>query len=339
MTTIDRFAAHYHSFNNISPARATEQINLLRAFEVHAGIPLEQADDSHVRAFLGKLINDGQHPNTVRKKRGMILPFYGWCFDERIVSAEVLMRVQRVKNPRGATSSSTPKPYTRKEMIAFWAGLDKAWPLAPDERLKRWRQGVARYRRVARHCMNLQINCISHLALHAGMRRDEIYYADLADIHYDNAYVVVRHSARKNTQGTVKPREVPMTAELSDAIQRWLEIRELVLKSGPVRRKHARPWLSLASNQKKNGWMTPMSHERFGELLGTIPPGFELHRLRHTCATEWLRAGMDIELVKELLGHAKLQQTLAYAEIIKTDLEKGMNGAVANFSTAVGRSS
>jgi hypothetical protein len=103
LTTIEKFVRTYHPYHDISAGRATEQRKTLLAFEAHAGVPIEQADDAHLRAFLAKLVADGLHVNTVRKKRGMIVPFYGWCFDERLVSAEVLMRVTRVKPPRGAT--------------------------------------------------------------------------------------------------------------------------------------------------------------------------------------------------------------------------------------------
>lgn len=337
LTTIERFVQTYHPYHDISAGRGIEQRKTLLAFEAHAGVPIEQADDAHLRAFLAKLIADGLHVNTVRKKRGMIVPFYGWCFDERLVSAEVLMRVSRVKPPRGSTGESTPRPYTRPEIRRFWEDLDASWARVPDERLRRWRGGRARYRRVARHCMHVQINAIAHLALHAGLRRDEIFNAGLADIHYDNAYVVVRHGARKNPQGQPKPREVPMTVGLEGALREWLDLREEILAKAPPKRRHDSPWLSLASNQAKDGWVTPMRHERFAELLTTIGGGYVLHRLRHTCGTEWLRSGLPLEQVKELLGHSRLQQTLAYAEILSTDLEKGMGGVAVDFQMAVGR--
>jgi site-specific recombinase XerD len=337
LTAIEKFVRAYHPYHDISPGRATEQRKTLLAFEAHAGVPIEQADDAHLRAFLAKLVADGLHVNTVRKKRGMIVPFYGWCFDERLVSAEVLMRVTRVKPPRGATGDSLPRPYKRTEIRLFWADLDASWPRVPDERLRRWREGRARYRRVSNHCMNAQINAVAHLALHAGLRRDEIFRAGLKDIHYDNAYVVVRHGARKNPQGQPKAREVPMTVGLEGALREWFDLREVILAQAPLERRHESPWLSLASNQPKDEWVKPMRHDRFAELLATVGEGYMLHRLRHTCGTEWLRSGLPLEQVKELLGHGRLQQTLAYAEILATDLEKGMGGVAVDFQMAVGR--
>lgn len=47
--------------------------------------------------------------------------------------------------------------------------------------------------------------------------------------------------------------------------------------------------------------------ERVG-LLGLATP----HRLRHACATELLRTGVDIRTVQELLGHESVETTMVY---------------------------
>jgi site-specific recombinase XerD len=337
-TTIERFTETYHAYHEISADRRREQCKVLADYQAHAGVGLRKTTDKHLRAYLASLVASGQHPNTVRKKRSMILAFYGWCFDERLISAEVLMRARRVQNPRGATGGSLPKPYSREEIAQFWVDLDASWPRAADERyLRRWRKGTSRYRKVANHCMHVQIEAICHLALHAGLRRDEIYRAGLRDLHYDNAYIVVRHGARKNRQGQPKPREVPMTIGLERALHDWFELREEIMLTVPRDERHESPWLCLAANQAQDVWVRPMRHERFAELLTTIGSGYQLHRLRHTCGTEWLRNGLALEQVKTLLGHSRIQQTLAYAEILKGDLEEGMGKVAIDFQKAVGR--
>ena len=42
-----------------------------------------------------------------------------------------------------------------------------------------------------------------------------------------------------------------------------------------------------------------------------------LHNLRHTAATEFLRAGMSLEVVREILGHLDLATTEIYAKILQ----------------------
>jgi integrase len=336
VSIIERFHADYDAYHDITPARSNERQRLLLEFEAFAGVPIEKSDETHLAAFLSKLIGDGLHANTVRKKRAMILPFFGWAFDRRLFSAEDFERMRRVPAPRGSTAASRPNPYDRTEITQMWVDLNTSWPVPKPILVKRFWRGTSRYRRVDSLFMRTQLNAIIHLALHAGLRRDEIYYAGLDDIHYDNAYVVVRHAARKNARGEAKPREVPMTVGLNDSLREWIELRAKLMRVAPKRSRHKTPWLCLAKNGPQNLWFQPMRHPRFEEILTTVGPGYRLHRLRHTCGTEWLRAGLPIEQVQVLLGHSRLQQTLAYAEILTGDLGVGMSKAVANFQRRMG---
>jgi integrase len=58
--------------------------------------------------------------------------------------------------------------------------------------------------------------------------------------------------------------------------------------------------------------------KRFKEIARTC--GIEdlhLHNLRHTAATEFLRAGMSLEAVREILGHVDLSTTEIYAKMLQ----------------------
>jgi|WetSurMetagenome_2_1015567.scaffolds.fasta_scaffold20423_2 site-specific recombinase XerD len=47
-----------------------------------------------------------------------------------------------------------------------------------------------------------------------------------------------------------------------------------------------------------------------------------LHQLRHTYATELLRAGASLPAVKELLGHRTIEMTLRYVQVSQIDLQR-----------------
>jgi len=47
--------------------------------------------------------------------------------------------------------------------------------------------------------------------------------------------------------------------------------------------------------------------------------------LRHYAATNWLRAGMNIKIVQELLGHSQLSTTEIYHHITEEDKARAMN--------------
>lgn len=60
------------------------------------------------------------------------------------------------------------------------------------------------------------------------------------------------------------------------------------------------------------------AHQRTPEAFAADPDPVTIHRLRHTYATERLRAGVSLVAVRKLLGHQNLQTTLRYADL---DLE------------------
>lgn len=312
---LDRFASEYQNYHGLSPERSRQQRKTLTQLTEFAGkeTPLDcTAND--LRGYLASLIEE-MHVNTIRWKLGMVKPFYKWGFQADLYPAEELMRLGDVKPPKGATGSSTPKPYSPKELAAFWDALSARFPL--DERFDYWferyRAGKSRWRRLADHAERLQAEAIFSLALEGGLRRIEIFTATIENIHPDNSVIVVPQRGER-PNGKDKPREVAYTRRARDAVYAWLDLRA---RLGIA---HDRPWIMAAKTERLDQIGEPMSFESFKNLPHRIGP-FEYHRFRHTCATLWLRSGMKLEIVQRMLGHSTLQQTLAYAELVAEDIE------------------
>jgi site-specific recombinase XerD len=51
------------------------------------------------------------------------------------------------------------------------------------------------------------------------------------------------------------------------------------------------------------------------------------HQLRHSYATEMLRAGVSLPALKELLGHKSLRMTLRYVQVTQNDLQREFHAA------------
>ena len=51
-----------------------------------------------------------------------------------------------------------------------------------------------------------------------------------------------------------------------------------------------------------------------------------VHTFRHTAATRWLRAGMKIEEVQHLLGHASIEQTMEYVTLASDEIAERAAG-------------
>ena len=51
--------------------------------------------------------------------------------------------------------------------------------------------------------------------------------------------------------------------------------------------------------------------------------------LRHTAATNWIRAGVDIDVVRTLLGHASLASTTIYLHAQDKDKRRAVAAVAA----------
>lgn len=325
MDIIEQFGREYWTYRGISDLRRREQRARLLQFEGFLAKPLTEATSRDVEQFLASLIEDHKlSPGMVNKVRGMISPFYGWAVTVGLVGADVGAAIRAVRSPRANEIPTLPRPYTRHELDAFYAELEQRLPRASEITLGRWRAGRAGYKRVYRHGMRLQVEAITGLALYCGLRRNEMWSIDLDDIAPENEYIVVRFG-----KDNPDPVPVPYPAELRKIIRTWLAWRA---ELGP---EHDRPWLSLQSHSG-NGPTTPMHRGRFYGLLNDLlDGGWTYHRFRHTCGTEWLRAGMPIEKVRQLLRHRDISMTLRYAEVAKQDVARSMVKAEPHFVAAV----
>ncbi len=306
-----RFEKGYQRYNGLTEERIRRQRRTLVQFEEFAGKPLIDCDSDVFASWLASLVEEGLHVNTVRKKGNEVRPFFGWAYGAKLIDGERYMAIRSVKNPKGATGRSTPKPYSAKELKLWRKELNDRLPFHSDFKLGYWRTGRAKFRRVAVHFQRVQVEAIVGLALHCGLRRSEIRALSIDDMHPENEYIVVREGKGG------KYREVPHTKRSRELVQAWLEHRE------ELKPDHSDPWLSLSANEPEGYWLKPMNVKRYEKIVSQVG-NWQLHRFRHTCGTNWLRAGMRLELVQKLLGHATLEQTLAYAELVKGDVQKAM---------------
>lgn len=328
MDLIEQFAGHHFVLNQISEERARRAKIILAEFQEYLGGDLLSATPDKLESWMASKVQAGYHVNTIRWWLNMMRPFFRWAWQAGHLDADTWLRLKDVSPPRGAVAQGEPNPYTRKEIDALWLAVADRHPLRSPNALRRWSRR-ARYKRpprwpsVASHGRRLQTEAVISLALYCGLRRNEIFLLSIDDVHPDNQYIVV---SGKRSDHREKPRPVPYNEAAREAVTRWLEFRRT------LHIKHHRAlWLCLRGERYRE----PMYRTQFGGLLTAF--GYEFHRLRHTCATERLRAGMPLEVLQRFLGHANIQQTLGYAKIVAKDIEVQAAKNDEAFMKAVGR--
>ncbi len=71
-------------------------------------------------------------------------------------------------------------------------------------------------------------------------------------------------------------------------------------------------------------WHPDTTSHRFHELAKEQSVDAKLHDLRHSAATYMLNSGIQIQVVKEILGHAHLSTTMIYSHVLDQIADKEM---------------
>ena len=135
----------------------------------------------------------------------------------------------------------------------------------------------------------------------AGLRISEAVGLEVADLRLEGDQPSLRVVRGK----WGKSRIVPVHPELAAAFRSAMAF-------GNVRRG------AIFEVTRSTGWRWLKAALTRAEALGAIPPGRRVatHTLRHSAARHWLSEGDPINHVSKWLGHASLQSTLIYLEIL-----------------------
>jgi integrase/recombinase XerD len=136
----------------------------------------------------------------------------------------------------------------------------------------------------------------------AGLRVGEASRLLLSDIDSDRMMIHIRQSKYN------KDRYVPLSPIVLEGLQKYCTAYHPVdyLFNGS---KRGTP-ITTASIR----WVICESARKCG-----FRKGISVHTLRHTYATHLLEFGMDIVSIKELLGHARIETTMIYLHVAKSN--------------------
>jgi site-specific recombinase XerD len=136
--------------------------------------------------------------------------------------------------------------------------------------------------------------------LRTGMRIGELLTTTVNEVLIEERKILI-YEAQKNRLGRV----VYLSDDAIDALKAWLRKRD-----------PRKDYLFYAQGRKTMCYTTARTiFHRYLLKAGLAHKGYSLHSLRHTFATELLNAGMRLECLQVLLGHASLQMTRRYARL------------------------
>jgi len=147
------------------------------------------------------------------------------------------------------------------------------------------------------------LTAIVLLALNTGLRKGEIFNLQATDLDWMLAQLTVRGESDQKLEGSKsrQTRYVPLNPEARTTLQAW-----------------------QAATAATSGYVFPGDDgERLIDVKKAWLPvvkaakltNFTFHDLRHTFASKLVMAGVDLNTVRELLGHSDIKMTLRYAHL------------------------
>ena len=158
------------------------------------------------------------------------------------------------------------------------------------------------------------------LAIYTGLRRSELLAEEWPDVDFDNACIAVTKGVTI-TDG-VYDLEEPKT-ELSTRVVPLMEEALEIL-----REMKAEATGKLLFHNQSGGYLNPSTaSKQFSRLAAEAGfPGITPKQLRHTFATNMLRAGVSIKYAQVLLGHSSIKTTGdIYAHVVDDDLRNAVD--------------
>ena len=152
------------------------------------------------------------------------------------------------------------------------------------------------------------------LLLRTGMRIGELLNATISDLNLRERKILI-YQAEKTQVGRV----VYFSDDAREALLAWLAERD------PHKQR-----LFYGRGRDSLGYTAArVMFLKYLIKAGLSQKGHSLHSLRHTFASELLNAGMRLECLQQLLGHAKLEMTRRYARLTDKTREEEYFRAMA----------
>ena len=176
-----------------------------------------------------------------------------------------------------------------------------------------------------RSLTGLRNRCIMGIMYEAGLRISEALALKPRDVSLEDKRVEVLRGKGHRAR-TVYYR----SDDLALLIERWKSRRPAGDYLFPV-----------VKGGNKGGQLSPWAFRKtfrgYVESSGLDPDRVTPHVLRHTCATELLRRGVNLRVIQEALGHRQISTTQIYTHVVNKDVRRTMESYTTTLGPATSR--
>jgi integrase len=233
-------------------------------------------------------LNDEIEPATVNRDLNALRSALGKAVEWHALEVSPLAGVKDAdveKDDRVRYLSADEEKRLRKALL----NRDKTKIAARDRTIAGGRTQHAKVRALPENGYADYLTPLTLVAINTGCRRGELTGLTWDKVDFSNALMTVTAATSKAS----KTRHIPLNKEALTVLKQW--------------QKQNRRGRVFPIQSQKKAWASLMTAAKIQD--------FRLHDCRHHFASRLVMAGVDLNTVRELLGHSDIKMTLRYAHL------------------------
>ncbi|MDR1907766.1 MAG: tyrosine-type recombinase/integrase [Holosporales bacterium] len=241
---------------------------------------------------------EGLKASSLNRQITALKAAINWAVKHEIIEANPLARLEKLREEDSETKVRYLSPEERKRLLA---ALD-----AREDRIRAGRDSHNDWLDGREKSLLPDLKASTFVdylkpmvivALNSGIRRGSLFRLEWSDIDFQEGTLTVQPSSEKNS----KLIHIPMNQTLMTTLAAWKE------QTGGERLVFPSPKTGEVMNNCKRAWA--------GVLKNAEIKNFRWHDMRHDFASQLVIKGVDLNTVRDLLGHADMTMTLRYAHL------------------------
>lgn len=159
-------------------------------------------------------------------------------------------------------------------------------------------------------------NAILHIFLNCGLRVSEVSNLNITDFDFNKDTFTILGKGNKERIGY-------LNKSTKEALLKYLELRKIM--SAKSLKDDDALFLSLEKKRICTRNIRKNIKKAYNKV-GLNEDKYSVHTLRHTCATLMYKSGININTIKEVLGHVRIDTTEIYTHLHDKDVMKAIQG-------------
>ena len=157
-----------------------------------------------------------------------------------------------------------------------------------------------------REAMGYRDRVIMELLYTSGIRVSELIKIKLEDVKLEEGILIIRNGKGK------KERVIPLMKIMEKYLREYIEKVRAIMKG--ERKDEGYLFLNKDGRRIKDGQDIRWMIRKYGKKA-SVRERIGTHNFRVSCATELMRAGVEIRYIQELLGHKDIKTTEQYMKV------------------------